>query len=76
VLCVADLENAVGLALKVEDGRKRAVGPAAIEVLEALGLLDGSARGPLSAHRVGPVSNTREEVVGEVRASVRLEGDG
>ena len=66
VMCVVVPEHGLGLALKVEDGSKRAPGIAAAGVLRAVGLisdaeweaLDGIARVPLASRaglRVGEV---------------------
>jgi len=61
LLCAASPDG-LSLALKVEDGTQRALRPALGSFLTGLGL-DGSAFGPT------PVGNSRNEVVGEVRAS-------
>jgi L-asparaginase II len=60
LMCAASPDG-LSLALKVEDGTQRALRPALGAFLEQLGL-DGSLFGP------SPVSNSRDEVVGEVRA--------
>jgi L-asparaginase II len=59
LLCAASPDG-LSLALKVEDGTQRALRPALGAFLDELGL-DGSAFGPT------PVSNSRDEVVGEIR---------
>jgi L-asparaginase II len=61
LLCAASPEG-LSLALKVEDGSQRALRPALGRFLDTLEL-DGS------AFRTTPVSNSRDEVVGEVRTS-------
>jgi L-asparaginase II len=59
----------LGLALKVEDGAARAVGPALLAVLKALGLPGGG--DPELASFTRPiVRNTLGEAVGEIRAEV------
>jgi L-asparaginase II len=60
LMCAASPDG-LSLALKVEDGTQRALRPALGAFLERLGL-DDSLFGP------SPVSNSRDEVVGEVRA--------
>lgn len=60
LLC-ATSPDGLGIALKVEDGGQRALRPAAGLFLERLGL-DGSQFGPV------PIGNSRNEVVGELRA--------
>ncbi len=61
LLCAASPDG-LGLALKVEDGASRALRPALGAFLGLLGL-DGSAFGAM------PLSNSRNEVVGELAAS-------
>lgn len=61
LLC-AGSRDGVGIALKVEDGAARAVGPALGAFLERLAL-DAGALGP------APLANSRGDVVGVVRAS-------
>lgn len=60
LLCAASPEG-LGLVLKVEDGTNRALRPALGHFLDTLGL-DGAAFGPV------PIRNSRNEVVGELRA--------
>jgi L-asparaginase II len=60
LICAASPDG-LSLALKVEDGTQRALRPALGTFLNELGL-DGSAFGPT------PVGNSRNEVVGEIRA--------
>jgi L-asparaginase II len=61
LICAA-APDGLSLALKVEDGAQRALRPALGSFLGSLGL-DASGFGPT------PVRNSRDEVVGEVRAS-------
>jgi L-asparaginase II len=60
LLCAA-ASDGLGLALKVEDGSTRALRPALGAFLDTLDL-DGSMFGPV------PISNSRNEVVGELAA--------
>jgi L-asparaginase II len=60
LLCAAGPDG-IGVALKVEDGSARAVGPAAAAFLGRLGH-------PLDQLESAPVENSRGEVVGEIRA--------
>jgi L-asparaginase II len=62
----------VGIALKVEDGATRASEPALIAVLRALQLLSDEEVGRLERFVQPGVRNTRNEIVGFVRASIRL----
>lgn len=74
VFCAADPQRGWGLALKIEDGRKRAVGPATIGLLSRIGLLNEEQLHALDDHAVGAVTNTRGEIVGEVRAVYNIQG--
>jgi L-asparaginase II len=62
LLCLAGPAG-LGVALKAEDGSNRGLGPAVAAFLRALGH-------PVEALAVRPVSNSRGELVGEVRASL------
>lgn len=68
--CAGLPDRQLGIALKVEDGAKRASEPALLAVLRALDVpLPSDALRPFS-HPV--VTNTRGEVVGQVRARIEL----
>jgi L-asparaginase II len=60
LMCAAG-PNGIGVALKVEDGGARAVGPAVAVFLDRLGH-------PLDRLESTPVQNSRSEIVGEIRA--------
>ena len=60
LLCAAGPDR-LGIALKVEDGSSRAVGPAVAALLDRLGH-------PLEQLESAPVENSRGEVVGRIRA--------
>jgi L-asparaginase II len=76
VYCVGDRERRWGIAVKVEDGHKRAVGPALIEFLARLGVLNEEELLELEDRHVPPVKNTRGEIVGEIRPRFRVERVG
>jgi L-asparaginase II len=61
LLCACS-DDGLGVALKVEDGAQRAVRPALAELLRRLGADPGEMAET-------PLSNSRNEVVGELRAS-------
>ena len=63
----------LGLAIKVEDGAKRAAEPALIAVLRVLGLLTDEETAALDGFAQPIIYNTRREEVGELRANVMLE---
>ncbi len=73
VYCLGDRDRSVGIALKVEDGSRRAVGPAVVEFLDQMGLLTGDERSALEDRHTHTVKNTRGEVVGEIRPAFRIE---
>src|SRR4051812_12794378 len=60
LLCAGTTTTNIGIALKAEDGASRPLGPALAHMLAALG-------SPLSDIAVSPLTNSRGEVVGEVR---------
>jgi L-asparaginase II len=59
----------LGFAIKVADGGRRAVEVALIRLLEGLGVLSADEVAGLARHGNPRVTNTRGEVVGEVRAA-------
>jgi len=56
----------LGLALKVEDGARRAVEPALVGLLDALGVLSRDEAEGLEAFRRPRITNTRGEGVGRI----------
>lgn len=65
---VAVLDQAVGAAVKAEDGSQRAQYPAVLRLLQHLGALPAALPPRLAEFAVRPVRNTRGETVGEVHA--------
>lgn len=63
----------LGIALKVEDGAKRAAEPALLAVLHGLGVVSDEEMAELEGFAGPTVQNTRGEVVGVVRATIELE---
>jgi L-asparaginase II len=77
VYAVGVLSEGLGVALKVEDGAKRASEPALLAVLGELGLLSGPELEALRAFAMPVVRNTRDEDVGAIRARImRVEDNG
>ncbi|HET7322523.1 MAG TPA: asparaginase [Longimicrobiaceae bacterium] len=72
VYCVGVPGAELGVALKVEDGAKRAVAPAILSVLRQLDLISEDDLGALYSHAFPELVNTRGEVVGEIRAEFGL----
>src|SRR6185503_17347997 len=58
----------LGLALKIEDGSYRGIGPAVIETLAQLGVLNEAETAQLATYHHPIVENSRGLLVGEVRA--------
>ncbi len=73
VYCAGVPGAELGLALKVEDGSRRAAEVALLAVLRVLGVLGEEEMAALSAYAEPDVTNTRGEVVGRIRADVDLE---
>jgi L-asparaginase II len=68
VQCVAVPALGLGLALKVVDGTRRAVAPAVVGWLVALGLLSADEAAALAEYEHEPITNARARVVGSVVA--------
>lgn len=62
-----------GIALKVEDGARRASEPALLGVLDALGHLPPGVLESLDRYAEPGIENTRGEVVGSIRTVVHLD---
>lgn len=73
VYCAGLRGRGIGVALKVEDGGRRASGPALLRVLSALRVLEAEEMDALEAHARPPVLNTLGARVGEIRADFDLE---
>jgi L-asparaginase II len=63
----------LGIAIKVADGNARALYPAAIAVLEQLGLLNAASAASLTSWAKPQLTNLRGLHVGEIRATVKLQ---
>ncbi len=61
-----------GIAIKMEDGSYRGLGPTVVETLAQLGVLNEEEAGQLATHHRPLVENRRGENVGEVRAVFKL----
>jgi L-asparaginase II len=64
--------DGIGMAIKIEDGAERAIGPVATEVLLQLGLLDESQGCELGSWHRKPINNFRGHIVGEFVPAYRL----
>jgi L-asparaginase II len=70
------VDRGVGIAVKVEDGSRRALGPAVTSMLEALGVLGPVERRALVQHAEERLRNAAGLEVGLIRGVAHLEGDG
>ncbi|HET7225614.1 MAG TPA: asparaginase [Candidatus Eisenbacteria bacterium] len=70
--CVGVPANALGLAIKCEDGAARGVGPATVAALEALGLLRAAERTALETFARPVVTNHAGLEVGAIEAAVSV----
>ncbi|HXG63933.1 MAG TPA: asparaginase [Blastocatellia bacterium] len=73
VLPCSRFPRGVGIAIKMEDGSYRGLGPAVIETLAQLGVLDQSQQAQLTSYHHPVLKNRREVEVGEVRPAFDLE---
>lgn len=73
VYCVGDNKTGLGIAVKVEDGNGRAVYPATIEALVQLGLLNNQQIEMLKDYHYPKLYNARDEKIGELNPSFRLQ---
>jgi L-asparaginase II len=60
-------DRAVGIALKIADGNPRGKGPIIWAVLDELGLVDPPVLAQLESLRRPPITNHRNQAVGEIR---------
>lgn len=68
VLCIAAAGEDWGLALKVEDGSRRAVGPAAVALLGSCGLLEPAEAAALVDLAEPPILDTLGDPAGRIHA--------
>jgi L-asparaginase II len=73
VYCLGERDHRWGIAVKVEDGHRRAIGSAVIEVLSQLDLLSREELQALSDRHTISLPNTRGEIVGEIRPNFGVE---
>ncbi|MGW8283034.1 MAG: asparaginase [Gemmatimonadota bacterium] len=75
VLCLASTQDDWGMAVKVEDGSLRAVGPVVVAVLDHAGMLSAEERKRLESLQDVPILNTLGAEVGRVTARVTESDD-
>lgn len=71
--CVGVPGAELGIAVKVEDGTSRAVPPAVLGVLRQLDLISEDDLGALHRHAYPDVTNTRGDVVGQIRPNFLMD---
>jgi L-asparaginase II len=71
LMLLAARDRGLGIALKCEDGAMRAVAPAAVSVLEWLGLLAPAEAAELAALRRPPLTNVAGLEVGALEAALK-----
>jgi L-asparaginase II len=62
-----------GIAIKIDDGSRRALYPAIVETLVQLGILDQKQQARLSSFHREPVTNHSGQIVGELKAVFKLQ---
>jgi L-asparaginase II len=72
VYCVGHTQQALGIALKVEDGNSRGTPPATVAALDQLDLATEDELEQLQEYYHPENTNVREEVVGEIRPAFEL----
>ncbi len=72
VFCMAVPERGLGIALKIDDGNRRAAYPAAMEILQQLRLLEPEEMNRLSGFHKPVQKNHRGEDVGSIEPDFRL----
>jgi L-asparaginase II len=70
---VALRSRGFGIAVKIEDGNARAMGPILIEVLRQLGVAGPAELSALAVHAHPAVRNTRGDTIGAIRPLVQLQ---
>jgi L-asparaginase II len=71
--CAGVPEQRLGIALKIEDGAKRASEPALLAILRRIDALSDVDLDQLREFSHPMILNTRDAIVGEVRASIQLD---
>lgn len=69
VMCVTAPDEGWGVALKIADGARRAIGPATVAVLDQAGLLTEDERASLAPLAEPAIRSTRGDEIGQLRAA-------
>jgi L-asparaginase II len=73
IFCIGIPSKGWGIAIKIEDGSIRAVGPVVIETLRQLELLTENEYKQLSSYSSKELKNYRGELIGEARSAFMLD---
>jgi L-asparaginase II len=73
VYCVGLVGKGTGVALKIEDGHTRAVGPVILETLRQIGVISDEELKPMKDSWKPSIKNHRGEIVGEIKPVFKLE---
>lgn len=68
-------KESIGVIIKIEDGAKRAIHPAALEALKQLALLTASELEQLNSFHTKSLINHRNELVGRIESIFKLRSD-
>jgi L-asparaginase II len=72
ILPSAEYPRGLGIAVKIEDGSYRGLGPVVVETLSQLGVLNETQRSELRSYHLPVIKNRRGLEVGEIRAMFQL----
>lgn len=72
IYCIGLTGKKIGIALKIEDGNGRAVGPAVLELLYQKGIIDKDEVELIKEFRNPPLLNHKGEKIGEIRAAFKI----
>lgn len=72
VYCVGLVGKGTGIAIKIEDGHTRAVGPVVLETLRQMGVISNEELAPLKDLWKPSILNHRKEKVGEIKPVFKL----
>ncbi len=71
--CMSIPDEGLGLALKVEDGNRRATSPAAVELLRVLDLINEQELQTLARHHSTPIINHQGTEIGRLKPEIILD---
>lgn len=73
IFCIGLPRQGLGIAIKIEDGHTRALGPVVINILKELRVLTDRELEQLASEERSQLKNYRGQVIGEIRPTVTLE---